>query len=219
LEVKLPSSRLFAPPLNIRVYDDRVLYKALVATRSISLAPFITWDDSKDEISIVPLDDETKPKVVDKIPGAKEEASPTDVPIKITPLEEDHVVLDMMDKNEVELVNLKQNVIAQVDTSAPSRVAESFLPGEHVEQEEDKPKRETTKNELEVFMKQPTFDIYKMYRAKKKLGRSIKIEVGTFKGRVRVYEKSQKSQVDPPIDLVNLYKATDYVVRTIYYIS
>ncbi len=104
--------------------------------------------------------------------------------------------------------------IENVDTTAPSKVEESFLPGAEAEPEEVKPKRETLKNELEVSMKEPAFSVYKLYRAKKKGGRSIQIEVGTYKGRVRVYEKAKKNEVEKPTDLVALYKATDYVVRS-----
>jgi hypothetical protein len=41
MERDLSKKSLYAPPLNIRVFDDRLVSKPLIATRSISLEPFV----------------------------------------------------------------------------------------------------------------------------------------------------------------------------------
>ena len=76
--------------------------------------------------------------------------------------------------------------------------------------EEKKEERSIVKNELEATMA-PTFHVFPLYRTRKQQGRRVKVEVGTFKGGVRVYEKGAK--VDPPIDLKALYAPAEYVVR------
>ena len=78
LQVKLPASRIYSPPLNIRVYDDRLIYKPLVAARAISLASYIPWEDPLPIAEVASVDDEQRVIIVDKIPGAsgKEEIAP-----------------------------------------------------------------------------------------------------------------------------------------------
>jgi hypothetical protein len=65
--VPVPENQLFAPPINIKVKDDRLIHQPLVATRSISMTPFIPWTPEE------PIVREDVTPVVDKIPGAKEE--------------------------------------------------------------------------------------------------------------------------------------------------
>ncbi len=77
--MKIPENPLFAPPLNIRVYDDRLILKPLVALRSIPLSPFIPWaQPSEQDLAVL---NENIRKPVDQIPGAaliKEEVPPPD---------------------------------------------------------------------------------------------------------------------------------------------
>lgn len=66
MNIKVPENKLFAPPINIRVYDDRlVLGKPLIATRSLPLEAFVPWE------SVRPVVSEDAPRIVDEIPGAK----------------------------------------------------------------------------------------------------------------------------------------------------
>ncbi len=126
LDVRLPSSRLFAPPLNMRVYDDRGIYKALIATRSLSLAPFITWDDTPVETSMVHLEDDPKPIVVTTIPGANPDAKEPEVicacfynymqqkdqVVIPVPLEDDsqHTPVELLSAKELEMKNVAETV-------------------------------------------------------------------------------------------------------------
>jgi hypothetical protein len=76
LPVSVPEDPLFAPPINIKVYDERLLgaYKPLVAARSFSMLPFLPWKDQ------VKMDENMKKQLesaqedtlqkVEKIPGS-----------------------------------------------------------------------------------------------------------------------------------------------------
>lgn len=68
MDVKIPEDKMFAPPINVRVYDDRLLNKPLLATRSIPIVPFIPWgEDNKLAIQAA---GEQMPEKVEGIPGA-----------------------------------------------------------------------------------------------------------------------------------------------------
>jgi hypothetical protein len=47
--------------------------------------------------------------------------------------------------------------------------------------EEPKDERNTVKQELETTLSKPPFNVFKLYRAKKRFGRPVKIEAGEFK--------------------------------------
>lgn len=70
LPLQVPEDPLYAPSLNIRVFDDRVISKPNIATRSLSLASWYPWN--KDPLPSVEQD--TEIKVVNEIPGAPKEA-------------------------------------------------------------------------------------------------------------------------------------------------
>lgn len=46
LDIDLPMKTIFAPSINVRVFDDRVLGEVLVGSTAIPLAPYMTWADS-----------------------------------------------------------------------------------------------------------------------------------------------------------------------------
>lgn len=72
LKVAIPENPLFAPPINLLVYDDRVIHKPLIAFRSLSTAHFIPWEN-------VQVVQEDAPVVVKEIPGAPlEERKPAE---------------------------------------------------------------------------------------------------------------------------------------------
>lgn len=71
MNLQVPDNRIYAPPINIKVYDDRLIHKPLIATRSISMSPFIPWDQDTDALKA--LNQENFKPTVDKIPGAKDE--------------------------------------------------------------------------------------------------------------------------------------------------
>lgn len=93
--------------------------------------------------------------------------------------------------------------LAEADWEAPESVPE----GAEEVHEEPKAKRDTIKHELELDMTDPAFLVWKIYRAKGKQ----RIEMGEFKGKFRVYEKSRKDI--EKVNLVDLFKPTEYVVN------
>lgn len=70
IPVNIPKDPLFAPSINVRVFDDRMVHKPLVGTRSIGIAPFVTFYGRKKQLEDLEAD---LPKSVDleDIPGAK----------------------------------------------------------------------------------------------------------------------------------------------------
>ena len=115
LAVKVPENKLFSIPVNIRVYDDRVI-KTLVATRSISLTQFIPWDDTAQaELQI-----EDQPKRVSGIPGAsliKKEPSNdnndnnNDIKVEVQP--EDDPSLGLLAEKQPELKQMQNTMISK----------------------------------------------------------------------------------------------------------
>jgi hypothetical protein len=102
--------------------------------------------------------------------------------------------------------------------SAPRNVPEvqeQFLEGADTEPEEPvKEERTILKHEVEAdLISDPPFVVYKLFRATKKQGRTIKVEVGQFKGKFRILDPSSKEKVEPAMNLVEMFKPVDYMVR------
>jgi len=206
--------------LNIKVYDDRLITKPMVAYRSLSLTPFLPWTPPATLNEL----DENAPKVVDVIPGAAL-ASKEEKP------QEEHVILDMPSEAVVEedvkkglleaategasdLVDIRNNLIKGLTDRTLPEVADMFIPGASEEKEEVvEEKRKTLKNELELSLTAPAFGIYTLYRAKQQKGRTIRFEAGKFKGKIRVLDKSSTDPVEPSLDLLTLFQPKQYVVR------
>eukprot|EP01119_Soliformovum_irregulare_P020127 TRINITY_DN648_c0_g1_i1.p1 TRINITY_DN648_c0_g1~~TRINITY_DN648_c0_g1_i1.p1 ORF type:complete len:1282 (+),score=464.21 TRINITY_DN648_c0_g1_i1:141-3986(+) len=219
LDVKIPEDKLYSVPLNIKVYDDRLITKPMVAYRSLSLTPFLPWTSPPTMEEL----DENAPKMVTEIPGAALAA-------KETPAE-DHVILDLPSDATTEedvkkglleaasdaapdLLDIRNNLIKSLAERTLPEVAESFLPGSSEEKEEVvEEKRKTLKNELELSLTAPAFGVYQLYRATQSKGRTIRYEAGKFKGKIRVIDKSSTAPVEPSLDLVSLFQPKQYVVR------
>jgi len=224
LNVQIPEDPLFAPPINIQVYDDRVIHKPLVAFRSLNSAQFIPWQ----KVEVVP---ENTPPVVENIPGAsqlseetKKQASETnlvgsDLKVNVelqdpTQLDLDTLHLTPQEREEREAINERMKKLEQMSKARTvPDVPESFVQGAEDIKEEDKPKRETLTHELEALKFEPPFGVYKLYRAKKQKGKLVKVEVGSFKGKFRIFEVSKQASVEPPLDLKTLYRPIDLIVR------
>eukprot|EP01091_Cochliopodium_minus_P016955 TRINITY_DN6513_c0_g1_i1.p1 TRINITY_DN6513_c0_g1~~TRINITY_DN6513_c0_g1_i1.p1 ORF type:complete len:1344 (+),score=430.13 TRINITY_DN6513_c0_g1_i1:61-4092(+) len=71
LPVRLPLNPLYAPTVNVRVYDSRSITKPLVATTAIPLAPLMPWSNLEKKR-------ENLPPLVDTIPGALDEPGDKD---------------------------------------------------------------------------------------------------------------------------------------------
>eukprot|EP00656_Telonema_subtile_P051134 TRINITY_DN6814_c0_g1_i3.p1 TRINITY_DN6814_c0_g1~~TRINITY_DN6814_c0_g1_i3.p1 ORF type:complete len:910 (-),score=293.62 TRINITY_DN6814_c0_g1_i3:1309-4038(-) len=57
LQLLLPHKALFAPNINVRVFDDRLLGEVVVGTSSIPVAPYMNWSDSALEIEAPEIKD------------------------------------------------------------------------------------------------------------------------------------------------------------------
>eukprot|EP01114_Cavostelium_apophysatum_P012665 TRINITY_DN2890_c0_g1_i2.p1 TRINITY_DN2890_c0_g1~~TRINITY_DN2890_c0_g1_i2.p1 ORF type:complete len:2032 (+),score=608.70 TRINITY_DN2890_c0_g1_i2:72-6098(+) len=252
LDVKIPEDVMFAPPINIKVIDDRLVYKPIVGVRSISTTPFIPWnsgENSKDIMneserpSLTVPDDalhQPKPEISEESTNkdGKEEISTTDpkgsvdevsisikeesengkeeVTMEVVPISDNKKKKtkdDLERENQSQVENFATSLFATAQKRLLPEVAASFLSGAEDEVEEEKDLRETLKGELESFLKEPTFGLLSVYRAKSSRGISRRIEVGKFKGKFRIIEKSQIGKVDPPMDLIEMFRPTDYTVR------
>jgi len=74
-----------------------------------------------------------------------------------------------------------------------------------------KNKRDVIKTELEHFLGESPYNVYKLYRGKKIKGRPQTYEVGEFKGKLRLNESGKGGGNKE--DLAQLFKPTEYVVR------
>ena len=163
--------------------------------------------------------------IIDKIPGALDDSEIESDVMGMVPLDNnnnnnDSVSIKIEEDHESQLkamVSVNQDLATIQDSLTTTvkdsdlQVPEKTLPG--IEETEDSKgeDRETVKTELENELTQPPFNVYKIYRAKKRNGRPYKIEVGEWKGRFRVLEKGVAAA--PAIDLLSLYKPKTYVVR------
>lgn len=107
--------------------------------------------------------------------------------------------------------NIQEDLASKMANRTIPDVKEAFLSGAEEEKEEEENKRPTVKHELEAEFSENSFGNYKLYRAKKRKGIPFKYEVGIFKGKFRIWTKDSKPE--PPLNLAELYKPTDYVVR------
>ena len=47
MSVPLPEAEVFAPVVNVRVFDERPRFKVLVGSAAISIAPYLPWNKGK----------------------------------------------------------------------------------------------------------------------------------------------------------------------------
>lgn len=116
---------MFAPPLNIRVYDDRVIAKPLIGTRSLPLEAFISWEAVRPNIS------EDAPKIVQEIPGAKsikedDKGEKPEAPAQML-VETDNTLF--LTKHEQEMEDIKNKLSGDMTNRTLPEVQESFLAG------------------------------------------------------------------------------------------
>lgn len=258
LSVPLPLEQVFAPVINVRVFDDRPIFgKVLVGTASIPIAPYLPWNKGK-----VPFEKQGLPLRVNEIPGARGSVarprlSQAKAPgAQVEEIKEETDNKDNNDNNdnkdnkekkekkdnkEKKEINKPANAddvaIEVKDEAGEGRslpeVEEQDLAGEMTEdQVEDEPEEEEKKHpstdaELELLLADELpFEQFNIYRGKTrglsyfeklfmskdalKNGRTV---AGTFKGRFRVIENEKLRYVEDPINLKDVYKPRNLIVR------
>eukprot|EP01091_Cochliopodium_minus_P000588 TRINITY_DN10526_c0_g1_i1.p1 TRINITY_DN10526_c0_g1~~TRINITY_DN10526_c0_g1_i1.p1 ORF type:complete len:683 (-),score=269.35 TRINITY_DN10526_c0_g1_i1:77-2125(-) len=120
MDIQIPQDLLFVPPINFRVFDKRLLGSPLVATRSTSLFPYVTWANKEEAKEILQAEViNADIKVIDEIPGSGMILSGLDKIVKMDvneiPLEEEPPVQtkieennELSKKNEMEIERIIQ---------------------------------------------------------------------------------------------------------------
>jgi len=216
LPVKVPLDPLFAPPINIKIYDDRLIHHPLGGTRSISLASYIPWKAKAAEEH-----SEDIPPAIEGIPGAKDEKETerkeerAESVVLDMPEEKEDVAMSLLAKENPGLTETASKLMNIIGERTAPEVKESFPVGFEAVEEKKKDERSVLKSEVERDLSEPTFTLYKVFRAKKKMGqldgKSFKIEVGAFKGKFRIIEKGKEEEKKD--DLLTFYKKTDLICR------
>lgn len=125
--------------------------------------------------------------------------------------EADNVKLRLLQTTNQDISTIQDDLSRCISQRNLPDVPESQLKG--VEEEpEEKDKREILKTELETALSKPPFNVLKLYRAKKKAGRPIKLEVGEYKGKFRLFETKNKEK-EGTTNLSTLYASKPYVVQ------
>eukprot|EP00027_Filamoeba_sp_ATCC50430_P012373 CAMPEP_0168566368 /NCGR_PEP_ID=MMETSP0413-20121227/14383_1 /TAXON_ID=136452 /ORGANISM="Filamoeba nolandi, Strain NC-AS-23-1" /LENGTH=1321 /DNA_ID=CAMNT_0008598385 /DNA_START=51 /DNA_END=4013 /DNA_ORIENTATION=- len=238
LPVQVPENPLFAPPINIQVYDDRKIVRPLAGLRTISISPFVSWYNMSAENAGKGMDEGNTP-VVDSIPGAsliKEEApkeKPVETKVDLTSVDEEEEgpspgtsatdtssLLGSKKKQEdpgkLPVDKKKMLLKGLAEKRTKPDVAESLPEGISQEdlEEPKKVERPVMKHELENdLISKPPFLTLKLYRAKQQYGKKVKVEVGEFKGNFRVLDNANKAKAEAPMNLTEMFKPTEFMVR------
>ncbi|KAJ3431796.1 c2 calcium-dependent membrane targeting [Anaeramoeba flamelloides] len=110
VKAKVPLSHLFAPNINVRVYDNKKISKPLVASGSISLAQFIPWAD-------VPLQSSNLPPKIDRIPGAVEQLLDN---IKTEKKKEKKKLEKLLDQIPINIEDANEELFGMIEFETPS---------------------------------------------------------------------------------------------------
>eukprot|EP00033_Pygsuia_biforma_P002484 GCRY01002754.1.p1 GENE.GCRY01002754.1~~GCRY01002754.1.p1 ORF type:complete len:1277 (-),score=458.89 GCRY01002754.1:265-4095(-) len=224
IPVKVPMNPLYAPYINVRVYDSRLLgaNTPLVASTSIPLAPYIPWSSSK-PLSLLP-------PPVDDIPGAlhedaesaKNAASADDVVINMT-IPEDIAELNAEEETEMIRFTSPPKTAGKVRTIPE---VDDQVIGAEDEEDEEKEDRNAVAHELEYHIKDMPFTMFELSRGRVKHKMSLvkriatgitrsgvdRAVVGRLKGRFRVIPDDAPKE-EEPLPLQQMYTPRPCAVR------
>jgi len=110
------------------------------------------------------------------------------------------------ESQERALARQKDSLIKNLENRTGPEVQESFPQGSELQVEPEKPKRPVVKHELELDLKNPPFNVFKLYRMKG----DKRIDVGEWKGGLKILSAKNK---EPKDDLNKIFAPTEYHVR------
>lgn len=263
VSVPLPVREIFAPCINVRVFDQRPLGSVLVASAAIPILPFLPW--SKDNLKLKAeeaakkraeeekkaeeerlkrMEEERKKKMMeeeqeDSSNEAHDENAPLSKPAKFdfksktfgqflpnsNKTSSGDVELDVKD------IGVDGRTLPEVEETT---IQEDKNEDDDAPDDDDDDKEEklpTVQNELEIELKNDIpFSQYELFRgqtrglnflerqmARLKGKTNNRNMVGIFKGRFRVIENEMLKYVEDPINLKDVYKPRNMMIRAYVY--
>eukprot|EP00301_Raphidiophrys_heterophryoidea_P027149 c9514_g1_i2.p1 GENE.c9514_g1_i2~~c9514_g1_i2.p1 ORF type:complete len:929 (-),score=237.01 c9514_g1_i2:47-2833(-) len=189
---KVPVQPLFAPYLNIKCYDNRMLGKALVGSSSVYLGKYIPWPWEP----------------VDEINSDEEEVAKNEVK-------------DMGDRIPTDMSQWNLIREPEIDFTSPVKAFKkgSRVIGDVSETNLDQDglgdnsnERQKVEEELEKMFKKPPFEDFQFKRGDATQSGGGQ-QVGVFKARVRILELAKRSMFPPPIDVKEVFRPRTFEVR------
>eukprot|EP00003_Mantamonas_plastica_P023874 TRINITY_DN4363_c0_g1_i1.p1 TRINITY_DN4363_c0_g1~~TRINITY_DN4363_c0_g1_i1.p1 ORF type:complete len:910 (+),score=331.98 TRINITY_DN4363_c0_g1_i1:865-3594(+) len=213
MPIQLPLNPLYAPTINMRVYDRRLGVACEVGSASIPIGPFMPWTNME-------IPRHNLPPLVDDVPGGDNSddtglGSSANQLVAANKVQLDEIPLDVEDCNQEmdQVFEFTSPEDAGLGIRTLDETPDVALPGdEEVEEEKSVLDRVSTPHELEHMFSKLPFDEYPIYRGKAGSWFNSLRVVGKFKGQFRVLE-AENADREEPIDLKELYEPMDYVIR------